>query len=69
MLTWIAVVALGLYVVECTIWPYRRCWPCKGTGQINSPLTNSWRTCRCDGDGQAIRLGRRVYEALRHPSA
>jgi len=62
---WIAGVVLGLYIVECTIWPYRRCGVCKGEGRLMSPMTSGWRTCSCGGDGQAIRWGRRVWEVLR----
>lgn len=66
VLTWVLVAVAGAYIVECIVWPHRRCWACKGSGKLRSPVTKSWRECRCGGDGQAIRWGRRVYEAVRH---
>jgi hypothetical protein len=65
LVTWAVVIAVGLYGVECMVWPYRRCWPCKGTGKLFSPVTRSWRDCRCGGDGRAIRWGRRMFEGAR----
>ncbi|WP_211223941.1 hypothetical protein [Pseudonocardia asaccharolytica] len=69
-MTWwvVAVVALGLYAIECVVWPYRRCHWCSGSGRWRSPITRSYRDCgRCGGDGQMVRWGRRAYEAVRPP--
>jgi hypothetical protein len=65
LILWAVLAAAVLYVVECVVWPYRRCWPCRGTGRLYSPITRSWRECRCGGDGQAIRWGRRVFDSAR----
>lgn len=61
---WIVVALVGAYALECALWPYTRCRLCRGTGRMRSPVTRSWRTCRCGGDGQAIRWGARVYAAV-----
>lgn len=62
---WVVVAAVAAYFVHCAIWPYRRCWACSGTGKVRTPLgVLSYRTCRCGGDGQAIRWGARVWAAL-----
>jgi hypothetical protein len=65
LILWAVLAAAALYGVECAIWPYRRCWSCKGAGKLRSPVTKSWRECRCGGDGQAIRWGRRMFELAR----
>lgn len=65
LLIWAGVAAGGLYVVECAVWPYKRCAWCKGTGVLRSPVTRAWRDCRCGGDGRAVRLGRRAFEVVR----
>lgn len=65
LIVWAAIAVAVLYVAECAIWPYRRCRLCRGTGRLRSPITRSWRECRCGGDGQAIRWGRRVFESAR----
>lgn len=65
LVTWAVVVAVALYAVECVVWPYKRCRWCKGEGRLHSPVTRSWRECRCGGDGQAVRWGRLVFEGVR----
>jgi hypothetical protein len=62
---WLLAAATAAYAIECVVWPYRRCWACKGEGRLHSPITKSWRECRCGGDGQAIRWGRRMFEVAR----
>lgn len=53
-------VAAVLYLVECWVWPNTRCRLCGGSGKLQSPLTRSWRGCRCD-KGQTVRWGRRLF--------
>lgn len=58
--------ALTIYTAACAFWPYMACRRCKGAGKRRSPSGKAWRPCpRCVGTGRRVRLGRRVYEALR----
>jgi hypothetical protein len=57
---------IGLYLVECAIWPYVRCRCCHGGGIHTSPDEQHWRDCRsCAGAGKRHRLGRRVWGWIR----
>lgn len=54
------------YIVACAWWPYTRHGWCSGTGKRRSPSGKSWRDCGgCAGSGKRVRVGRRVYEAVR----
>lgn len=57
--------ALG-YVAACAIWPFGNCARCHGTAKLRSPSGKAFRICtRCKGTGRRVRVGRRIYEALR----
>lgn len=61
--SWLAVAALAAvvaYAVECAVWPMARCRWCGGTGKLHSPVTRSWRECRCDR-GETVRWGARMF--------
>lgn len=61
----VVLAALG-YLAACAWWPYTAHRGCGGTGKRRSPTRRAWRPCRrCNGTGRRVRLGRRVYEALR----
>lgn len=59
LLGWVTLAVAVAYVVECAVWPMARCRLCGGTGKLQSPITRSWRECRCD-KGQTVRWGRRL---------
>lgn len=62
----LALTAAAGYVVACAIWPFAACRWCSGTGKRRSPTGKAWRPCgRCGGKGRRVRLGRRIFEALR----
>jgi hypothetical protein len=65
---WLAgLVAAAGYAISCAIWPFRACRRCGGIGRFRSPSGRAWRNCRsCRGTGAKIRLGRRIYTALKH---
>lgn len=48
------------YLVDCLWFPNRRCQLCRGEGKLWSPVSRSWRQCRCD-KGETVRWGRRVF--------
>lgn len=49
-----------VYLAACSVWPYRSCRRCGGSGKSRSPNGKSWRTCgRCGGNGQQLRVGAR----------
>ena len=53
------------YLGLCLVWPYRACRHCQGLGRFHGPF-HGIRLCgRCDGTGLRLRLGRRVWNALR----
>nr|WP_246568943.1 hypothetical protein [Polymorphospora rubra] len=57
----IAAVTLG-YVLACTVWPFKACRRCTGTGRRRSPSGRAFRECRrCDGTGRRLRAGRWLY--------
>jgi hypothetical protein len=54
------------YVLACVIFPYAACRWCGGSGKHPSPSGKAWRVCRrCKGRALRVRLGRRVFDALR----
>jgi hypothetical protein len=57
-------ITLG-YAGLCAIWPFTACRRCHGYGQFQG-LFGGVRPCgHCDGTGLRLRLGRRVWNALR----
>lgn len=53
------------YLIACWLWPWTRCWRCKGTGKFRSPTGRAWRDCpRCDGRGKRLRIGRYIVALL-----
>jgi hypothetical protein len=57
-------VTLG-YVGLCLLWPFKACRHCGGYGQRHG-LLGGIRLCgHCNGTGLRLRLGRRVWNALR----
>lgn len=62
--TLLALVAVGQYLVRCALWPFARCWACKGKTQKFDPMSRrkAWRDCRvCKGSGRRLRIGRRAW--------
>lgn len=58
------VVLVGQYVVRCAIWPFAKCWFCKGEGRKyqNKATKKAWRNCRwCGGTGRRRRIGRAAW--------
>lgn len=54
------------YVIHCAFWPFAACWRCGGDGKFRSGSGRSWRRCRrCKGSGERVRLGRRIWDAIR----
>ena len=61
----VAVVTFG-YALSCLFWPFGACRWCHGAGKHKSPAGRSYRVCRwCDATGLRLRLGRRVFNAVR----
>ena len=59
-------VTLG-YAAACAWWPFRACRTCDGTGRRRSPSGRAWRYCRrCKGTGARLRLGRLIFNFIRH---
>lgn len=59
----LSVAAAGWYVIHCAWFPYASCLWCRGKARIRSSSGRSWRRCRaCKGNGERVRLGRRVYD-------
>jgi hypothetical protein len=58
------VVTLG-YLASCALAPFRACRRCDGTGRLSGLLGGIQFCPRCDGTGLRLRLGRRVWNALR----
>ncbi|GLY82025.1 hypothetical protein [Actinoallomurus iriomotensis] len=55
------------YLAACVIWPFCACRHCGGTGRFVSPTGRAWRSCpHCAGTGAKLRLGRRIYNHLKH---
>jgi hypothetical protein len=60
------IVTLG-YILTCAIWPYQPCPRCHGTAKLSAPFGRTFRICRrCRGTGLRLRLGRRIWNHLRH---
>jgi len=58
---------LIVYGLLCWTHPFRRCPHCKGTGTRTTWLLKRITACRwCHGAGLRLRLGRRIYNHLRH---
>lgn len=53
------------YIVQCLIWPYRSCPRCGGFGQFHGPFSGIRLCGRCNGTGLRLRVGRRIWNALR----
>jgi hypothetical protein len=52
------------YLACCAIWPFARCWWCRGNARKyqNKRTKKAWRNCRvCKGTGMRLRLGRRAW--------
>lgn len=61
----VAVVTLG-YALSCLLWPFGACRWCHGAGKHKSRTGRAYRVCRwCDATGLRLRLGRRVFNAVR----
>lgn len=57
---------LGCYAAACLLWPVTTCSRCDGSGKHRSPSGKNWRPCRrCKGTGGRLRIGRRLFNALR----
>ncbi|WP_407566792.1 hypothetical protein [Polymorphospora sp. A560] len=57
-------ITLG-YTVACSVWPFKACRRCTGTGRRRSPSGRAFRECRrCDGTGRRLRAGRRIYNRI-----
>lgn len=56
------------YTLLCAGSPFGRCRRCHGAGRLRQPIARRLtRLCpRCDGTGINQRIGRRIYEHLRH---
>lgn len=58
----VALVVGALYFLACWWWPLTSCLRCSGDGKHRSPWGGSWRRCRrCNGSGERIRVGRRLW--------
>lgn len=55
------------YGGACWLWPFARCWWCKGSGRrYQSEKRKTWRPCRwCKGSGRRLRIGRWIYNYVR----
>lgn len=53
------------YVASCAIWPFKACRRCAGVGYIGGPFGGIRLCRRCDATGLRLRLGRRIWNALR----
>ena len=63
----VAVLAAGVYLGSCLIWPYARCLACLGRKGRN-PGSNKKRHGRCPackGAGERLRIGTRLIRAYR----
>jgi hypothetical protein len=52
------------YLAQCAIWPFARCWWCRGNARKyqNKRTKKTWRNCRvCEGSGMRLRVGRRAW--------
>lgn len=62
---YLAILAGGIllwYVVAPFIWPWARCWCCRGTGRHYAPDREHWRGCRwCGESGRRLRWARRIW--------
>lgn len=57
---------VGVYLLACAAFPFRKCPACKGIGRFTSGVLGGIRMCaRCDGAGLKLRAGRRVLNTLR----
>ena len=57
---------VGLYLLACAAFPFRKCPACKGMGRFTSGTFGGIRMCpRCDGSGLKLRAGRRALNTLR----
>lgn len=64
----VVVVAIGQYLVRCAVWPFARCWWCRGDARKyqNKRTKKAWRHCRvCKGSGMRLRWGRRAWAYFR----
>lgn len=53
------------YLTLCLIWPFKTCRRCGGLGRYHGPF-HGIRLCgHCDGAGLRLRLGRRIWNAIR----
>lgn len=57
-------VTLG-YLGMCLVWPFTACRRCGGAGQHHGPFGGIRLCGHCDGTGLRLRLGRRIWNALR----
>lgn len=57
----VAVVVLGVYLGHCAIWPFRRCWMCRGRTEVRRGANyRHRRPCLVCGGAPYRRLGARL---------
>lgn len=57
-----AVLWLAGYPLSCWLWPFRRCYPCRGRGRHFREDGRVFRPCWwCKGTGRRLRFGRRGW--------
>jgi hypothetical protein len=62
----VAATALLVYALACWLWPFANCPHCRGSGRRRSPSGKRFGKCRwCRGTGYPLRLGRRLWNAVR----
>lgn len=51
------------YVGACVVWPFAAGRCCSEAVKLQAPSGKAWWPCpRCQGTGQRVRIGRRVWE-------
>jgi hypothetical protein len=60
----VVILAVLVYAAACWLFPVGRHRRCHGTGRIYQPFSKTkWRRCGgCGGKGEAVRLGRAVFD-------
>ncbi|GGO67105.1 hypothetical protein [Nonomuraea cavernae] len=62
-----AIISTLGYALLCYASPFGRCRKCKGKRRVPNRIRRGSRHCRrCDATGLRLRLGRHVWNSIRH---